>query len=171
MMGENNTKKHQIKKIIYSHIVKHPGIHERELSRQLKIPLSTLDYHLYFLKKRKLVTGVSDGYYTKFYAEGKFSLKDEQLLGALRKKILRKIIIYLLLNNSANHKEVHTHVGLSPSTTSFHLKKLVDLGVVKKTVKGRNTYFQIKNPKYVSKTIKKYKNSFLDSNVDRFLDK
>jgi len=40
----------EIRRSIYNHILKSPGLHERELARVLDIPLSTLDYHLYYIK-------------------------------------------------------------------------------------------------------------------------
>ena len=43
------------RKLIYNYILEHPGLHFRELSRELKIPKSTLEYHLSYLKKLELI--------------------------------------------------------------------------------------------------------------------
>ena len=169
-MGKNNEYNLQLRNVIYNHILKHPGVHEREIARRLKIPLSTLDYHLYFLKKRKLIVAKSDGHYTYHYAVGKISSKDEKLLGVIRQRVPRKIIIFILLNGSSTHKEICNHIGLAPSTTTFHLNKLVRLGVISKDVVGRETFFQIKEPGYISDLIIRYKKSFFDAAVNRFAD-
>lgn len=50
-MDEEQALDLEIRRKIYNHIVNSPGLYERELSRALNIPLSTLDYHLYYLKK------------------------------------------------------------------------------------------------------------------------
>lgn len=169
-MGENKEQDLRIRNIIYNHILKHPGLHEREIARQLKIPLSTLDYHLYLLRRKELIVCKSDGHYTQYYAEGKISSKDEKLLGIVRQKVPRKIIIFLLVNISLTHKEICSHLGLAASTTSFHLNKLVSLEVINRTVVGRETIFQIQEPEYISELIIKYKKSFVDDAVNRFSD-
>lgn len=38
---------------IYNLILNYPGLHEREIARKLNLSLSTLDYHLHYLEKRK----------------------------------------------------------------------------------------------------------------------
>ena len=50
-MDEELALKLETRRKIYTHILKAPGLHEREISRVLNIPLSTLDYHIQFLNK------------------------------------------------------------------------------------------------------------------------
>ena len=50
-MKKDGIIKLKTRKLIYNYISNHPGLYFRELSRELKIPKSTLDYHLTFLKK------------------------------------------------------------------------------------------------------------------------
>jgi len=160
----------QTRRIIYKYILKHPGLHERELARQLNLPLGTLDYHLYYLKKQELVTTASDGHYTQYYISGKISSKDKKLIATLRHEALRKIIIFLLLENSSYHREICEHLKLARSTTTFHLNKLVELEIINRTQKGRDSVFDIKDPQHISNLIITYKKSFLDDAVNRFAD-
>jgi len=155
---------------IFTFIKKHPGVHERGISRHLNIPLSTVDYHLHYLTKRNLVATSDDGHYKKYYVSGDISFKEKKLLGTLRQKTQRQIIIFLLIHNERPHREICNHLKLAPSTTSFHLNKLVELGVLIKTEIGRETYYQVKEAEYVSDLIITYKKSFLDDMVDRFAD-
>jgi len=160
----------KIRKKIYNYILKNPGIHERMLSRVLDIPLSTLDYHLYFLKKRELITSKSDGHYTLYYVSGKVANKDKKIFKVLRQKTKRKIIIFILLQKFCTHKEICNEIKMAGSTITFHLKKLIQLGIIDKKEIGRETIFTIHEPDYLSDLIITYKKSFLDDSIDSFVD-
>lgn len=158
------------RRAIYYHILKNPGLHEREIARQLDMPLSTLDYHLYYLKKRELIHAKSDGHYTLYYITGKIGARDKLILACLRQNVPRRVVIYLLLNKFCTHKELCTHLDLAPSTTSFHLKKLVEKNIINRKEIGRETVFSVIEPDHISDLIISYKKSFLDDAVDRFVD-
>jgi predicted transcriptional regulator len=160
----------EIRRKIYNYIVKYPGLHVRELSRALNIPLSTLDYHLYFLRRRNLIQDQSDGRYTRYYAVGTLGIGDKGALAMLRQTIPRKIIMFLLLYPRSFHREISNHLGLAPSTTTFHLRKLVELHVVKRIKIGRETHYQVREPEMISDLLIVYQRSFLDTAVDRFID-
>ena len=155
---------------IYSFIQEHPGTHEREISRRLHIPLSTLDYHLHLLSRRDLISSSEDGHYKKYYATGKISVKEKKIIGILRQKVKRKIIIFLLLNPDSTHKKICEYINLAPSTTSFHLNILVDLEIIKRNLIGRETEYYVENPEYISDLVLTYKKSFVDDMVERFAD-
>jgi len=155
---------------IYNFIQKHPGIYEREISRRLKIPLSTIDYHLHYLSKRKLITASDDGHYKKYYKSGKISIKEKKILGILRQKVKRKIILYLLLNPNSTHKKICEHLQLAASTTSFHLNMLREYNIIQKKVIGRESVFEIIDPDFISDIIITYRKSFVDDMVERFAD-
>ena len=159
----------KIRRRIYNHILKSPGLYERELARELNLPLSTLDYHLHHLKKRKLVLASSDGRYTRYYITGKMGVKDKKTLALLRQKVPRKIVLFLLLRSDSSHGEICNHLGVAPSTTSFHLNKLADLDVIERVQTGRGTTFHVGEPEYISDLLITYRKSFLDKSVDEFI--
>ncbi len=68
------------------------------------------------------------------------------------------------------HREIAEAVGASPSTLSFHLKKLEKAGVVEAEKKGRERYYRVKDSDKVIETLLTYRESFLDSVVDRFAE-
>jgi predicted transcriptional regulator len=169
-MDKNEVLELKTRRQIYYHILKHPGLHEREISRQLDIPLSTIDYHLYYLKKKEIITAVSDGHYTQYYSSGKVGEKDKKFLAALRQKVPRKIIMYLVIKQFSFHRDIFNYLGLAPSTTSFHLNKLAEMNIINRVERGRETIFSINEPEYISDLIITYKKSFLDDTVNRFAD-
>lgn len=155
---------------IYKHIVKSPGLHERQLAKELDIPLSTLIYHLHYLEKRELIGAKSGERYTRYYASKKIGARAKEILSILRQKMPRKIVMYLLLHPNSFHREIADRIDVAPSTTSFHLKKLLERDIAKKVKVGKETMYMINEPEQVSDLLITYKESFLDSAVDRFVD-
>ena len=170
MDGEDGGLKLEIRRKIFYFISEHPALHEREIARQLNLPLGTLDYHLYYLKKRRLIIGKSDGHYTRYYVIIKIGRKDKIILSVIRQKAPRSIVLFLLLRQFAIHRTIHNHIGLSASTTSFHLDKLVKINILERKQLGRETRYWVKDPEYISDLVITYKKSFLDDAVNRFVD-
>lgn len=167
--------KHEIeldtRRKIYELIVKSPGIHFREIERRLGIAVGSLQYHLHFLEKKNLIKIEQDeGYLRYFPVESPLSQNDKKILSFLRRKTSRHILIFLLNKSSANNKDISRGVGLSPSTVSWHLNKLVEAGVVRRRKKGRESFFEIEDPERVVKLMITYKESFLDKLVDGFVE-
>jgi len=160
----------EIRRSIYNHILKSPGLHERELARVLNIPLSTLDYHLYYIRQRGLIKAKSDGRYKRYYVAGDIGVQEGKVIAILRQKVTRNIIMFLLLHPESTHRDVSNHIELAKSTTTFHLNKLIDLEIITQTKIGRETKYIISNPDHISDLLIIYKKTFLDKSVDRFLD-
>ena len=119
------------RKNIYDCILKFPGLHIREISRRLKVPLTTLQYHLRYLEKRELVKGKDDGKYTRFYVSYSFGRKEREILDLLRKKTPRSIIFYLLTFVVCSQIELSKSLNKHPTTIEFHLKKMEKMEIIR----------------------------------------
>ncbi|RLF50977.1 MAG: transcriptional regulator, partial [Thermoplasmata archaeon] len=53
----------ETRKKIYELIASSPGLHKREIARELKMSLSTIDYHLHYMEKKSIVVAKFDGKY------------------------------------------------------------------------------------------------------------
>ncbi|KAA0002848.1 MAG: transcriptional regulator [Thermoplasmata archaeon] len=155
---------------IYNLILNYPGLHEREIARKLNISLSTLDYHLHYLEKREIIVSKKDGRYTRYFASLKVGMQDKKIIAILRQKTPRKIVLFLLMHPGSIHKEICEGVKKSPSTISFHLKKMIDAGIIEAVSLGRETAYSVKDEEEVVKMLITYKNTFLDSAVDSFIE-
>ncbi len=154
---------------IYEEIVLNPGLHFRELQRRLDMPVGMLEYHLNVLLKDELIVSREDGRYIRFFANTYMSHQERKIMGFLRNEIVRKIIIFLLENGRVKQRDIANFVGISPSTLSYHLNKLVKGGILLREIEGRERYYSLKDPKIMARTIIKYRKSFLDSLVDNFV--
>jgi predicted transcriptional regulator len=160
----------ETRRTIYAIILKNPGLHEREIARKLKMSLSTLDYHLHYLEKREIVESKKDGRYTRYFASRKMGVQDKRILSLLRQKTPRNIVLFLLLHPRAMHKEICEELKKSPSTISFHIKKLIEAGVIEAISIGRGTIYEIINIDRTIDILITYKSTFLDNAVDEFID-
>ncbi len=155
---------------IYRAISKNPGLHFRELQRRSKVATGSLQYHLEFLQKRHLVRADRQGKFVRYYSVRGRQLGELQpIMNLLRQESLRKIMLFLLTKKRANNEKIAAVVGLSPSTVSWHMLKLVEAGIVEKRRVGRKTFFYIIEPERTAELLRSYKRSFLDEMVDGFV--
>ena len=161
----------ETRKKIYDQIKKSPGIHFRELQRRLDLVVGDLQYHLHYLEKRNLIKASTDGDYVRYFTRDRSLTENERkILYFLRRSSCRHILIQLLNNPNLNNKELSQAVGLSPSTISWNLNKLIEAGIIEKTRTGRISTFTIVDPSAVYELIICYKESFLDILVDGFIE-
>lgn len=170
-MEDKNGLELDVRRRIHDIIFKSPGIHFRELQRQTKLVIGSLQYHLNYMVKKGIIAEHKSGDYSRFYVEGELTELEKKIMSALRQKNMRKLVIYLLQKNKpANHKEITCELKLSPSTVSWYLSRLVQFGILKQKKKGRETYFSVAESDKVIRVLIKYRESFLDKIVDKFID-
>jgi predicted transcriptional regulator len=154
---------------IYENILHFPGSHFREMQRQLKLPVGTLQHHLRSLLQDGLVIQKRDGEYVSYYAVGVFSEREKRLLSLLRQKPIRHIILLLLNEGELNHKKIVSELKLTPSNASWYLDKMLESKLVKKKRAGKEVLYSLVKPDEMAKAIITYRSSFLDEMVDRFI--
>ena len=158
------------RKKVYGFVKKHPGCHFRDLERKSGIPATSLKYHLNFLNKYGLISEEKDGIKIRYFPE-KFNLENKTLLGLLRQESVRKILLFLVSNEKSNHDTIVGFVQLSPSTVSWHLKKLESKHVIKSIKKGKNTFYNLLiDKKEILSILINHKESFLDSLVNKTIE-
>lgn len=156
------------RKTIYDYIASHPGCHFRALYRGLKLPTGVVDYHLKYMEDKELIVSKRSGGYKRYYIRDTLKTQDKDLLGILRQKTLRDIIIYILLNKGASHGEIKSEFNISASTFSYHINKIVQSGCIFFEKIGRKKRYYVKNPEEVALALVTYKKGFADDVVDSF---
>lgn len=171
MKEEGNALDLDIRNRIYRVIEKSPGLHFREIQRRTNTAVGSLQYHLEFLGKRHLIRAEREGKFVRYHAvRGKEEEADRKTLGLLRQQSVRRIVLFMLTNKRASNASISRAIGLSPSTTSWHIDKLVSAGLVEKKRRGRKSFFYLTNPNNVAGLLVSYRKSFLDELVDGFAE-
>lgn len=154
---------------IYALIEASPGIHLRELQRVLNIPLTTLDYHLSYMIRKKIIFGETEDHHKRYYTKP-LDPDDKKVLVALRQKRMREIVLIVLENGKAKSQLLVERLRLSHSTLSSYLKYLVNRNILVREKIGYENLYTVREEDRVAKVLIAYKPSFLDKLVDRVLD-
>ncbi len=171
------------RKEIFSYIEKNPGVHFRKLCRELKIPASTLSYHLKYLTKKKLLINEVENGYSRYYPSKKVCNGEKKLIAILREETPRNIILYLFLFSDSSKKDIvefakkwknHPskigyHLNKHRTTIDFHIKKLSDEGILKSFNCGNEVKYRLKNPEDIIDIIIRYQKSLLSNAYGHFL--
>jgi predicted transcriptional regulator len=109
-------------------VLQFPGLHLREIARQLDIGLALVQYHLPHLVESGAVQ-VQDVDGTQRLFAAKHPL-DREALASLRDPGRLQICLALLERGTQRHTDLQKITGLGKSTLSFHLKRLERGGLV-----------------------------------------
>ena len=154
---------------IYALVEASPGIHLRELQRVLNIPLTTLDYHLSYMIRKKIIFGETEDHHKRYYTKP-LDPDDKKVLIALRQKRMREIVLIILENRKAKSQLLAERLKLSHSTLSSYLKYLTGRNILAREKIGYENFYTVREEDRVAKVLIAYKPSFLDKLVDRVLD-
>ncbi len=155
---------------VYETVQKFAGCHFREIARKTKLPIGSVKYHLSNLAKHGLIKEEKYENNIRYFPK-EFKFENKRLLSLLRQKKIREIILFILVHNNCNHEDIVKAVNVSPSTVSWHLKKLEKNNVIGFIRKGRKTFYNILIDKEeIVNLLIAYRESFLDSLVDRVIE-
>lgn len=159
----------ETRKKIYLAVKQYAGSHFREIQRKSGLAVGSVQHHLHFLVKNGLIKEVRQGQNLVYFPR-EFKSENEVLLSLLRQESMRKILLFLL-EKTPSHEQIVKFVGLSPSTISWHLKKLQQDGIIKADKQGRKTFYQLLcDEKEIVNLLITYQESFVDTLVDRVIE-
>ena len=168
-MFKNEILANENRRKIYAVIEENPGVHLRELQRVLSMPLTTLEYHLGYMVRKKIVFGETDAQYKRYYAKP-LDREDKKVLSALRQRKLREIVFIVLVNGKVRYQFLAEHLKLPHSTLSLYLKYLVDNTILAREKIGYENMYTVQDEDRVAKVLVAYKTSFVDKLVDKALN-
>ena len=152
----------EIRRMIYNFILKNPGLHERELSRQLKIPKTTMNYHLNYLQKQDLIVSINEKRYLRFYIKQRVGFVDKQILSIIRQEVPRRIILFLFAYPERSRIEISRDLEKSDTTISFHLKKMLKKDIIICYRLGHKLVYKLKNQVDIYKFLITYEESLAE---------
>ncbi len=131
---------HPLRAQVFQVIQANPGIHASELARRIAVGWGTIVHHLDKLEKGELVA-IRKVNNQKCFFElgGKVSRVDMAIAGAVRGDSANQIASFVQAHPMTSQKAMASELGISPALASFHVKKLVGLGVLEKARRGKQT--------------------------------
>jgi len=151
--------------VILKLIINFPGIRYNDLARITKFNNGVLTHSLKVLEKNNRIKVFrSSSGSTKRYFSPSVPNDDFQIIGYLKNNTSSKIILHLHCNKDAiTFDEIKNYIQKSSSTTSWHLKKLLDDNIIAK-LEGRkkNFSYALKDPLSIDRITKDPNNLCLD---------
>jgi DNA-binding MarR family transcriptional regulator len=131
---------HPLRSQIFQVIQENPGIHASGLARQVGAGWGTITHHLEKLEKGHLVAIRKVNNQKCFFENGgSVSRQDMAIAGAVKGDTASDIASYVLSHPMTSQKEMAESLSISPALVSFHVKKLINLGVLEKVRHGKET--------------------------------
>lgn len=166
-MEKNLAEKLEIRKKLIDIIKNKPGIHFREIFREVDIAMGELEYHLHILEKMELISKTTNTYYTRYYPAYELGVEDKRIMALLRQEMLREILIFIISTDKPSHGDITKKFNLLKSTTSFYLDKLLKPRIIEKEKSGRKVIYNVKDPQRILRLILLYRKGFGDEIVKR----
>jgi len=142
------------KEKILDFIIANPSSHLRKIKSSLNYSMGTVQYYLNMLEKEGKIKSIKTKYYKNYYG---ISESDENILAILNLDSPRSIITYLIQHEPSTHQGISKGVGLTSSTVSWHMKRLIQLQIVKSEYSGKFTVYCLRDRNYVLSKINKCK--------------
>lgn len=153
---------------ILQFIINNPSTHLRKIKKNLGYSMGTTQYHVSSLENEGKIFSKRNGFYKNYYHVG--TNTDNELMTVLNLESPRKIILYLLENEPCNHREIAKGVGLTSSTVSWHMRKLIEFGVVGLRYNGKFSIYSIRNKKELVPLLRRYKSSTWNDMINNMSD-
>lgn len=149
-------------------IKNNPGIHLRKIKNMLGRSMGTVQYHVSKLEKDGLIFSKRSGFYKNYYHVDESENND--IMSILNLESPRRILSYLAKNEPCSHSDLSKGVGLSTSTVSWHMKKLVDAEIVQLSYDGKFSIYTIKNKSELILILRKFQSSTWNDMVENMTD-
>jgi predicted transcriptional regulator len=132
------------RKKMYEMIKARPGIHFSELQRELDLKQGVLSYHLNVLEKNEFVKSIQDGTYRRFY------LFDDKIELEFRlHEMQEKILMVISQKPGITQSKISKALGRNKMVINYHLKILLETGILHMEREGRETHCYIDDPTYL----------------------
>ncbi len=150
---------------IFEFLQEYPGLHLRELERQLGMDVRALKYHLDFLERNEAITSLMQEGYLRYYPrqwdEGFFreriGASEKRALGLLRQRMPLHLALLLIERGEMTSEDLHRQAGIAASTLSYQMKKLTQLRLVESRTSGRRKVYRVADPQALVQFLLRYR--------------
>jgi len=116
---------------VLAHIERMPGVHFRQLGRDLDLATGQVQYHLRRLERaERIVTEEVDG--RTHYFPPTYDDRERRALAVVRRETARDVLAYLVVDAPACPQAVAVDIDIARSTLEWHLDRLIAVDLVEK---------------------------------------
>ena len=152
---------------ILEFIIANPSSHLRKIKNNLGFSMGTIQYHLTMLENEGKIKSTKTKFYKNYYH---INESNDKILSILNLNSPRNIVIYLIQHEPSTHQDIAKGVGLSSSTISWHMKRLIELQIVRTEFSGKYTVYNLRDKENVLSNLNKCKSTVWNSMVNNMTD-
>jgi predicted transcriptional regulator len=158
------------RRTIFGHISDHPGTYLREMETNLGMSVGDLQYHLGQLEKAGMITALDDGRRKGYFVAAEIQYFDREAISVIRMRTPRRIIIHVLMNPDSTFTKILAEFNFTKGALSFHMKRLVNSGMLVKGKKERESIYRVSDPEKIKNLLITYQASIADEVLDNVVD-
>lgn len=144
---------------LYDFIRSYPGTYFNEIVKRTGLNRGTVRYHVNVLEEQHMIITHKPEGRTHYFQNGStYDEKDKTVIAALTNDTDRQIIQEILNDRCNTNGTLAKTIGISTPAMSWHIKRLMEQGIVKGDKKGRCATYNI-DPDY-SNPIEEYLHLF-----------
>lgn len=120
-------------------VLTYPALRLAEIARHTGLAPNLVDYHLEALLDAELVVEATFEGHRRFYplpVPGAPGVADAEWLAVLREPVRLQVALRLVQESPATHTALAEEAGVSKSTLSHHLGRLVEVGLLQRGERG-----------------------------------
>lgn len=136
-------------------VARYPGVHAREVERQMGLADRLAAYHLDALAKEGALARVDEGGYARFFPREAARLSPRALsfVCLMRRPPALQIALLLLSEGELTPGAMSERLGLARPSVSYHLKALLQEEVLAVREEGRERRYALRDPAFVSRSL------------------
>ena len=167
---------HKLEQSLLKCIGQNPGIRYRELLRKTDSSNGVLSYHLAHLERSEHIRVDRKKGVTRYYPIH-ISLQVSKIIGHIKHPTSRQVLSFLVQNGPCRLDELVQLTNKAPSTLSWHIKRLLESGVIERkhcvsSTDSNRTFkskcYDVTNRSLVLDVILNYKESFVDHVINNY---
>jgi predicted transcriptional regulator len=155
-----------LRKRITEYVRMNPGVHFRQISRDLDLAIGQLDFHLNALVKGEVLVKDSSTSNARYFVRDRFTREERKTMSFLRREIPRGIVIFMMEKGEATPHEILGSFSFTHATLSYHLKRLERAGILSVEQRGRERYYHLQDPELIEMLLVLYRTTLMDTIVD-----
>ena len=128
---------------ILDYVTQHPGTHLRLMCRELGLAMGDVQYHVQRLEREGRINSVRRGLYRFFYSSTLLGDRQRDLLSVLALETPRELLLSLVEKPNSSQDELARATRVSQPTVSWHLKRMIDMGILQKQQSGRGAAYVV----------------------------
>jgi len=153
---------------VLAFVRRYPGVHGREVDRQMGLPTGLADYHLRALEEQGQMLHLRADGYGRWFPRDEMSLdpEDVRLVCFLRRPPALRIVLLLMHQGEMTPADLSDLLGLARPSISYHLRALEKADLVAVRPEGRSRWYRLAHPERARRVVGGFHT--LPGDLDRF---